>query len=175
LEYLIWVQRGYKARCNQETRFLTIPTIPTIRPTTPTGRILRAAIIPTNPTFPRSQKIPMIVKRRQRVLRAVPTTPIPQADRTTPILRAVPTIRIPQADRTTPIPRAAQHPQRHQGRAERAEWAAEFDKIWVWRTAPDCNGKTAKCECVAGPETRRTARNVDSEAACEGLAEVQDR
>jgi hypothetical protein len=55
----------------------------------------------------------MIEKRRQRVRRAVPT------------------IRIPQADRTTHIPRAAQHPPRHQGRAVRAERAAELDRIPV--------------------------------------------
>jgi hypothetical protein len=117
------VQRAYKARCNPATRLRTIPTTPTIRRTTPTDRTLRGAIIQTNPTFRRSQKIPMIVKRRQRVRRAVPTIQIPQADQTT---------LIRPADRTTPIPRVAQHPPRHQGRAvlaEQVERAAELNRI----------------------------------------------
>ena len=138
------MQRAYKARSNPATRLLTIPTTPIIRRTTPTGRTLQGAIIPTNPTLLRSQKIPMIVKRRQRVR---------------------------PADRTTLIPRAAQHPWRHQGRAERE---AELDRIWVWHTRLDLNGKICKCECVPVPGTMRTARNEDSEAACEGLAAVQE-
>src|ERR1039458_7092028 len=103
------MQRASKARSNRATRLLTIPTTPIIRRTTPTGRTLQGAIIPTNPTLLRSQKIPMIVKLRQRFRRVVPT------------------IRIRQADQTTLILRAAQHLPRHQGPAVRAERAAELD------------------------------------------------
>jgi hypothetical protein len=131
------VQRAYKARCNPATRLLTIPTTPTIRRTTPMGRTLRGAIIQTNPTFRRSLKIPMIVKRRQRVRRAVPT------------------IRIPQADRTTPIPRAAQHPPRHQGRAvlaEQVERAAELNrKAWATFRYSRFSGLGLRGRCYRRP------------------------
>ena len=150
------------------------PNNPNNPPNNPNGPNPPGSNNPDKPNLPKKPKNPNNRKVPPKSPPSVPDNPNPPSGPNNPNPPSGPNNPNPPSGPNNPSPPSGPAPTAPSGPGGTGWWRNAIGYGFGARH-PISTEKIAKCECVPCPETRRTARNEDSEAPCEGLAAVQDK